>query len=145
MKKVGLSSILIAVVLLAVAVIAEAQQQTKVTKIGWLAASGRLPQFDDYKNALRALGYIEGKNIAFEYRVAGDEPGRFPALADELVRLKVDLIVANATTAALAAKNATRTIPIVFTSGGDPVAVGLIDSWRGLAGTSRASAISPRS
>jgi hypothetical protein len=58
MKKVGLSSILIAVVLLAVAVIAEAQQQTKVTKIGWLAASGRLPQFDDYKNALRALGYI---------------------------------------------------------------------------------------
>ena len=125
MKRAGWSSILVAVMLLAVAVIAEAQQQTKVTKIGWLAVSrGR----DDYKKALRALGYIEGKNIAFEYRSAEGEPGRFPALADELVRLKVDLIFANATTAALAAKNATRTIPIVFTSGGDPVAVGLIDS-----------------
>jgi ABC-type uncharacterized transport system substrate-binding protein len=129
MKKAAAASILCEVMLLAVAVIAEAQQQTKVTKIGWLnAASGRLPQFDGYKKALRALGYIEGKNIAFEYRSAEGETGRFPALADELVRLKVDLIVANATTAALAAKNATRTIPIVFTSSGDPVAVGLIDS-----------------
>ena len=125
MKRASVPSILVAVVLLAVAVIAEAQQQTKVTKIGWLSVSGGR---DDYKKALRALGYIEGKNIAFEYRSAEGEPGRFPALADELVRLKVDLIVANATTAALAAKNATRTIPIVFTSGGDPVAVGLIDS-----------------
>jgi ABC-type uncharacterized transport system substrate-binding protein len=128
MKKVATPAILAAVTLLAVAVKAEAQQQTKVTKVGWLAGSGRLAQFDAYKKALRALGYIEGKNIAFEYRVAGDEPGRYPALADELVRLKVDLIFANATTAALAAKNATRTIPIVFSSGGDPVAVGLIDS-----------------
>jgi len=105
-----------------------ARQPTKITKIGWLASSPRLAQYEGYKKALRALGYVEGKNIAFEYRVAGGEPGRFPALADELVRLKVDLIYANATTAALAAKNATRTIPIVFTSGGDPVAVGLIDS-----------------
>jgi putative ABC transport system substrate-binding protein len=113
--------------LLAVAVIAEAQQQTKVTKIGWLTG-GSLLRLDGYKNALRVLGYIEGKNTAFEYRVAGDEPGRFPALAAELVRLKVDLIVAGTTTAALAAKNATRVIPIVFNSGGDPVAVGLIDS-----------------
>ena len=107
---------------------AEAQQQTKITKIGWLASSPRLAQYEGYKKALRALGYVEGKNIAFEYRSAEGETGRFPALADELVRLKVDLIIANATTAALAAKNATRTIPIVFTSGGDPVAVGLIDS-----------------
>jgi ABC-type uncharacterized transport system substrate-binding protein len=129
MKRVATPAILAAVMLLGVAVIAVAQQQTKVTKIGWLAASrGRLLQFDNHKKALRALGYIEGKNIAFEYRSAEGETGRFPALADELVRLKVDLIVANATTAALAAKNATRTIPIVFTSGGDPVAVGLIDS-----------------
>src|SRR5687767_6077129 len=128
MKRVARPVILAAVMLLAVAVIADAQQQTKVIRIGWLAGAGRLPQFDGYKKALRALGYIEGKNIAFEYRSAEDEPGRFPALADELVRLKVDLIVANTTTAALAAKNATGTIPIVFTSGGDPVAVGLIDS-----------------
>jgi len=128
MKKAAALSILVAVILLAVAVIAEPQQQTKITKIGWLASSPRLAQWEGYKKALRTLGYVEGKNIAFEYRVAGGEPGRFPALADELVRLKVDLIYANATTAALAAKNATRTIPIVFTSGGDPVAVGLIDS-----------------
>ena len=99
-----------------------------------------------YKKALRALGYIEGKNIAFEYRSAEGEPRRFPALADELVRLKVDLIVANSTTSAKAAKNATRTIPIVFSSAADPVAVGLIDSLeRGLAGTSQGSAISPPS
>ena len=119
------------VLLLALSVPAEAQQQTKVNKIGWfrlLNAADRLTQFDSYKKALRALGYIEGKNIAFEYRSAEGETGRFPALADELVRLKVDLIIANATTAALAAKNATRTIPIVFTSSADPVAVGLIDS-----------------
>jgi len=122
-KLVGLVALAVTFVGLAGGI--EAQQQTKVTKIGWLAVSRGI---DDYKKALRALGYIEGKNIAFEYRSAEGEPGRFPALADELVRLKVDLIVAYATTAALAAKNATRTIPIVFTSGGDPVAVGLIDS-----------------
>ena len=127
MKKAAAPVILAAVMLLAVADIAVAQQQTKIIKIGWLTNSGRL-RFDDYKKALRALGYIEGKNIAFEYRSAEGEPRRFPALADELVRLKVDLIVANSTTSAKAAKNATRTIPIVFTSAGDPVAVGLIDS-----------------
>jgi hypothetical protein len=101
MKKAATPAILAAVTLLAVAVIGDAQQQTKVTKVGWLAGSGRLPRFDGYKNALRALGYIEGKNIAFEYRSAEGETGRFPALADELVRLKVDLIVANTTTAAI--------------------------------------------
>jgi len=127
MKKAAVPSILCAVMLLAVAVVAQAQQPTKITKIGWLTNSGRL-RFDDYKKALRALGYIEGKNIAFEYRSAEGEPRRFPALADELVRLKVDLIVANSTTSAKATKNATRTIPIVFSSAGDPVAVGLIDS-----------------
>src|SRR5262249_36109550 len=118
---------LIAATLLSTALFADAQQQTKITKIGWLVGR-RSPQFDEYKKALRALGYIEGKNIAFEYRFAEGETGRYPALVSELVRLKVDLIVAANTSSALAAKNATRTIPIVFTSGGDPVAVGLIDS-----------------
>jgi putative ABC transport system substrate-binding protein len=109
--------------------IAEAQQQAKMFKIGWLTISlGRLGQFENYKKSLRALGYIEGNNTAFEHRSAEGKLERFPALADELVRLKVDVIFANSTTSALAAKNATRTIPIVFTSGGDPVAVGLIDS-----------------
>src|SRR5262245_5741661 len=119
---------LLGAVLFALCTPADAQQQTKVTKIGWLAGARRLPQFDGYKKALRALGYIEGKNIAFEYRSAEGEDGRYPALVDELVRLKIDLIVAGTTTAALAAKNATSVIPIVFNSGGDPVAVGLIDS-----------------
>jgi putative ABC transport system substrate-binding protein len=109
--------------------VAEAQQQAKKPKIGWLAISpGRTPQFENHKKALRALGYIEGNNIAIEYRSAEGKVDRLPALADELVRLKVDLIVANSTTASLAAKNATTMIPIVFTSGGDPVTVGLIDS-----------------
>jgi putative ABC transport system substrate-binding protein len=109
--------------------VAEAQQQAKIIKIGWLAINPvRLPQFENYKKSLRALGYIEGKNIFIEYRSVEGKLDRFPALADELVRLKVELIVAQSTTSALAAKNATKTIPIVFTSGGDPVAVGLIDS-----------------
>src|SRR5262245_1701947 len=123
-------AVLSILVLLAVAAIAEAQQQSKVSKIGWLASGpGRIPQFNNYKKALRALGYVEGKNIFIEYRFPEEGNGdRLPVLAEELVRLKVDLIVAISTTAAQAAKNATRTIPIVFTSGGDPVAVGLIDS-----------------
>ena len=118
---------LLATLFLANVSLADAQKQTKITKIGWLVGR-RSPQFDEYKKALHALGYIEGKNIAFEYRFAEGETGRYPALVNELVRLKVDLIVAANTSSALAAKNATRTIPIVFTSGGDPVAVGLIDS-----------------
>jgi putative ABC transport system substrate-binding protein len=110
---------------------AEAQQQAKVFKIGWLTATSSqqtlLTRSETIK-LLRALGYIEGKNIFIEYRSAEGKADRLPALADELVRLKVDLIYALSTTAALAAKNATKTIPIVFTSGADPVAVGLIDS-----------------
>jgi putative ABC transport system substrate-binding protein len=111
--------------------IAEAQQPAKVFKIGWLtttSSQSQLTRSENYKKSLRALGYIEGKNIFIEYRFAEGKPDRLPVLADELVRLKVDLIVAISTTAALAAKNATKTIPIVFTSGGDPVTVGLIDS-----------------
>ena len=128
LRKTALASIPFAGALLAAAVTAEAQQQAKVTKIGWLVSRRSSPQFDEYKKALRALGYIEGKNITVEYRSAEGETGRYPALVDELVRLKVDLIVAANTSSALAAKNATRTIPVVFTSGGGPVAVGLIDS-----------------
>ena len=99
--------------------LADAQQQAKVPKIGWLGArsaasspfhSGR----ELFRRELRELGYVEGKNIAFEYRSAEDKLDRLPALADELVRLKVDVLVTGSTAAALAAKNATRTIPIVF-------------------------------
>jgi putative ABC transport system substrate-binding protein len=114
--------------------LAEAQQPAKVTKIGWLAVrpgtgeafAGRGNEV--IRRMLRELGYVEGKNIAFEYRSADNRLDRLPGLADELVRLKVDVLVMFTTTAALAAKNATKTIPIVFLTTGDPVAAGLVDS-----------------
>jgi putative ABC transport system substrate-binding protein len=105
-------------------------QQSKIPKIGWL---GVRPAASDtgrelFGREFRALGYVEGKNIVFEYRSADDKLDRLPALADELVRLKVDVLFASTTPAAVAAKNATKTIPIVFVGGFDPVALGLVDS-----------------
>ena len=131
MKKAGLSSILVAVVLLALGVIAEAQQPTKVAKIGWLSIGldyGPGSTIRALPPELRALGYVEGVNIAFDYRYAENKLDRLPALADELVRLKVDVLVTPGTPAAIAAKNATRTIPIVFFRVSDPVPLGLVDS-----------------
>ena len=111
--------------------VVEAQQQAKVFKIGWLSgssASSLASLHEAIRSLLRELGYIESKNIAFEYRYADNKPDRLPALADELVRLKVDVLLVGGVPAALAAKNATRTIPIVFYSLADPVAAGLVDS-----------------
>ena len=96
MKKAGLSSILIAVMLLAVAVIAEAQQPKKVSRIGYLSvadAATDSARAEGIRLALRELGYIEGQNIAIEYRYAEGKADRAPELAAELVRLKVDIIV----------------------------------------------------
>jgi len=109
---------------------AEAQQPAKVAKIGLLGArpAASSTGLELFRQEFRKFGYIEGKNIAFEYRSADNKFDRLPALADELVRLKVDVIVTPGTAEALAAKNATRTIPIVFFGGGDPVAAGLVDS-----------------
>ena len=109
---------------------AEAQQLAKVPKIGWL---GALPAASDsgrefFGRELRALGYVEGKNIAFEYRYADNKLDRLPALADELVQVKVDVLLTPAGPPSIAAKNATRTIPIVFLNVSDPVASGLVDS-----------------
>ena len=81
-----------------------------------------------FRQELSKLGWIEGKNIAFEYRFAEQKPERVPELAAELVRLKVDLIVTSGNPPALEAKKATTTIPIVMTSISDPVALGLVDS-----------------
>lgn len=108
----------------------EAQQQAKVPKIGWLGgrSAASATGLDGLRRELRALGYVEGKNIVFEDRYAEGKLDRLPALADELVRLKIDVLLTPSTITALAAKNATRTIPIVFISVGDPVAVGLVDS-----------------
>ena len=118
------------VALLVLCSFAEAQPQGKVPKIGWLEVrpDDARTAFESFQRELRALGYVEGKNIAFEYRNAGNKLDRLPALADELVRLGVKVIHAVPAPAALAAKNATRTIPIVFAAGFDPVAAGLVDS-----------------
>ncbi len=109
---------------------AQAQQPAKVAKIGLLGfGSAVLPSGrESLVRELRALGYVEGKNLAFVYRFANNKIERFPALADELVGLKVDVIITPGTPAALAAKNATRTIPIVFIGVADPVPTGLVDS-----------------
>ena len=119
------------VVLLAVGAIAEAQQQAKLPKIGWLESGTTVrgtPLGELFLRRLHELGYVEGKNIAIEYRSADDKLDRLPALAGELVRLNVDVLVAVTTPSAIAGKNATRTIPIVFILVADPVEAGLIDS-----------------
>src|SRR6266545_2064434 len=122
----------LAIFFLVTASIVEAQQQSKVAKIGWLGArpAGTAgEQRELFWRAFRKLGYVEGKNIAIEYRYADNKLDRLPALADELVRHKVDVLVTTSTAEALAAKDSTRTIPIVFLGTGDPVAAGLVDSF----------------
>ena len=127
-RALGLAS---AALLLAVAFPAAAQQTGKVPRIGFLdgsTAAGSAVLVDAFRQELSKLGWIEGKNITIEYRFAEQKNERVPELAAELVRLKVDLIVVTSTPAALAAKKATTTIPIVMASGLDPVAAGLVDS-----------------
>ena len=110
----------------------DAQPQNKIPKLGWLG--GRSPGGppgsggESFRRALRTLGYIEGKTVTIEYRYAEDKLDRLPAFADELVRLKVDLIIAPTTVEVRAAKAATKTIPIVFYNVPDPVGSGLVDS-----------------
>jgi putative ABC transport system substrate-binding protein len=132
MNKAAVPSILIAVVLLAVAVIAEAQQPAKIPRIGFLdssTASGSAVLVDAFRQELSKLGWIEGKNITIEYRFAeGKGADRLQEHAADLLRLKVDVIVGTSPGSALAAKKATTTIPIVVTSAGDPVGVGLVAS-----------------
>jgi putative tryptophan/tyrosine transport system substrate-binding protein len=124
-------------VLFALSVSAEAQQAGKVYRVGRLSGglSSSTFNIDALRRELRQLGYIEGKNIIFELRSAEEKPERLPALADELVRLKVDLIIAGGPNDGLTAKKATKTIPIIFTdSNSDPVARGLVDSLAGPGG-----------
>jgi putative ABC transport system substrate-binding protein len=109
---------------------AEAQQATKVARIGFLTLNlaPNLYLREAFLQGLRDLGYVEGRNVVIEYRDAEGKSERLPALAAELVALKVDVIVAPSTPAALAAKQATKTIPIVFASVPDPVTDGLVTS-----------------
>ena len=132
MKKACLASILSAVVLLAVAVIAPAQQPKKVPRIGYLSGRGAPtpatpdPNADAFRQGLRDLGYIKGKNILVGYAEAKED--RIPGLVAELMQLKVDVLVFPNAPAVRAAKQATKTIPIVMVTNVDPIAAGYVDS-----------------
>jgi putative tryptophan/tyrosine transport system substrate-binding protein len=112
--------------------VAEAQQPKKVHRIGYLEStlpSGSAHLLEVFRQRMRDLGWIEGKNVAFEYRFAEDKGDKYlKQLAAELVQLKVDIIVTRATSGALAAKQATNTIPIVMVNVADPVAAELVTS-----------------
>ena len=130
MKSKCLFWLLITVLLITAPPVA-AQQPGKIFRIGFLdggTAAGMVGLVKAFLQELSKLGWIEGKNFTIEYRFAEGKRERLPELAADLVRLKVDLIVVTAGTSALAAKKATTTIPIVMTSGSDPVAAGLIAS-----------------
>jgi putative tryptophan/tyrosine transport system substrate-binding protein len=118
-------------VLFALCASAEAQQPAKIPRIGYLSttsASANSPRVKPFQDGLRELGYVEGKNIVIEWRYAEGKPDRVPALAAELVRLKVDIIVTAGPAGTGPAKAATVTIPIVMTQDDDPVANGFIAS-----------------
>jgi len=130
MKK-NIFGLALCAMLCALCVSAEAQQPKKVPRIGILisaspsAAASRVKAF---QLGLRELGYVEGKNILFEYRYADGKLEPVPELAAELVRLKVDVLVTDTSNATEAAKNATKTIPVVFTTANDPVGDGQVAS-----------------
>ena len=118
-------------VLLVLGLRADAQEAKDVPRVGYLAAvsaTADAPRLEAFRRGLRELGYVEGKNIIVEYRHENVDLGRLPALADELVRLKVDVLVTVTTNAALAARRSTSTVPIVFMGITDPVAAGLVTS-----------------
>src|SRR5262249_26816793 len=111
--------------------LANAQQTGKIFRIGILdvsTASGSSVLLEAFRQEMGKLGWIEGKNIAIEYRFAEQRNERLPELAAALVRLKVDLIVVTSGPTALVAKQATTTIPIVMANAGDPVGEGLVAS-----------------
>jgi len=131
MKRAGVPSILVAVVLLALGVIAGAQQPTTVPRIGYLSAnslSSASAFVEAFRQGLRELGYTEGKNVVIEWRSAEGKFDQLPDLAAELVRLRVDVIFAAAAPAIKAASQATKTIPIVFEMLADPVSAGFVSS-----------------
>ena len=131
MKKTTLLLIVVIVMQLAVGMIAHAQQAGKISRIGFLdssTSSGMAGLVEAFRQELSKLGWIEGKNIAIEYRFGEQQNERLPELAADLVRLKVDLIVVAGTPSVLAAKKATTTIPIVMVSATDPVGAGLVAS-----------------
>jgi putative ABC transport system substrate-binding protein len=129
-KLVGVVSLTIALTFVLGGVVVEAQQPTKIPRIGYLSPQSPIPRsLLIFKEGLRELGWEEGKQIKFEYRYAGGDLGKLSEFAAELVRLKVDVIVAGPDNgAAIAAKHATTTIPIVMVGVVDPVSLGLVAS-----------------
>jgi len=133
-KKLGAVCQICCIFLFAVCVQAEAQQQSKIPKIGFLTAGSVSSPLGvglhvSLKRELQKLGYVDGKNVILIYRHADNKYEQLPALAEELVRLRVDVIITPGANDTQAAKNATKTIPIVFTgAGSDPVTLGLVES-----------------
>src|SRR5215813_2701437 len=122
---------LVAAALLSNASFVEPQQPKKVPRIGYLSATSgptNAGRFEAFRQGLRELGYVEGKNIFIEWRFAEGKYDRLPALAAELLRLKVDMIVTSGATSTRAAKEATSTVPIVFAQDSDPVGSGFVAS-----------------
>jgi putative tryptophan/tyrosine transport system substrate-binding protein len=131
MTKAVLLSILVVVVQIAGGVMARAQQTRKIPRIGYLYVafpSTSPARTEAFREGLRELGYVEGKNIVIEYRYAEGKRDRLPALAAELVRLKVDVIVSGGAQTTRSAKQATITIPIVMAADSDPVGNGFVAS-----------------
>jgi ABC-type uncharacterized transport system substrate-binding protein len=131
MRKAEVLSILFVVVLLAVAVVAEAQQPKKVPRIGYLAGASHAAiafRLEAFRQGLRELGYLEGKNIGIEYRYSEGNFRRQKELAFELARANVDVIVTSGPASTRAAKEATATIPIIMTFDSDPVGSGSVAS-----------------
>jgi len=131
MKK-NIFGLALCALLFALCVSAEAQQSTKIPRIGFLlttsSASAYSARLDAFRQGLRELGYVEGKNIVIEWRSAAGKLDRLPALAAELVSLNVDIIVTSSPTVTRAAKGATVTIPIVMANDNDPVGSGFVTS-----------------
>ena len=126
-----ITGLALGVMLLAISSQADAQQPKKVARIGFLAPATRTGYqhyTDAFLQGLRELGYVEGQNIVIEYRWADGNFERLPELAADLVRLKVDVIVAPGVQAVRAAKQSTTTIPVIFPTVGDAVASGLVAS-----------------
>jgi putative tryptophan/tyrosine transport system substrate-binding protein len=127
MRLIGLAIVLALGVALA-PLVGEAQQTEKVRRIGVLSGTSKGPETDGLIQGLREQGYVVGQNLLIEWRFAEGRYDRLPSFAEELLRLKVEVVVTVSTDAALAAKKATASIPIVFTQVPDPVAQGVVSN-----------------